>query len=406
MVGMQDMGKSPAGKSTLWTWGGGAVAGVAVVAGIWFVATDRGNQTPPVSETGTVTAAAPATTETPAEATPETSAEVTPETPAAADIIAPSIDTVRAEADGSVLIAGAAAPAAKVQVLVDGAVAGTGEADAQGKFATFLNLGASPKPRVLTLVAEGPDGKDLTSATNVILAPTPEPEPVPAEVAADTATAAEPETTETAAVAATPEVLVADAEGVTKQTPDTPVADILIDTIGYDALGNVDIAGRGAAGSLVWLYIDNALSGTAPMSDTGKWRIKLTGISAGVHTLRVDQLGEEGQVTSRIETPFQREAVEKVATATADPVENAEPAAPVSEPAAPAQTAEPAAPPPVKEVTITVQPGFTLWAIARENYGDGMLFVRVYQANKDQIRDPDLIYPGQVFTVPSDPSGG
>ena len=308
------------------------------------------------------------------------------------------------------LIAGAAAPAAKVQVLVDGAVAGTGEADAQGKFATFLNLGASAKPRVLTLMAEGPDGKDLTSATNVILAPTPEltpePEPAPAEGVADTAASAEPETTETAAATATPDVLVADAEGVTKQTPDTPLADILIDTIGYDALGNVDIAGRGAAGSLVWLYIDNALSGTAPMSDTGKWRIKLSGISTGVHTLRVDQLGEDGKVTSRAETPFQREAVEKVATAPAAPLEAVEPAAPASETAEPAQTAEPAAPPQVKEVTITVQPGFTLWAIARENYGDGMLFVRVYQANKDQIRNPDLIYPGQVFTVPSDPSGG
>lgn len=405
MVGMQDLGKSPAGKTSLWTWVGGAVAGVAVGAGIWFVATDRSNQTPPGSETGTETAADPADP-----APTETPAEAPAETPAAIDIIAPSIDTVRAEADGSVLIAGAAAPAAKVQVLVDGAVAGTGEADAQGKFATFLNLGASAKPRVLTLMAEGSDGKDLTSATNVILAPTPEltpePEPVPAEGVADTATSAEPEATEAAAATATPDVLVADAEGVTKQTPDTPLADILIDTIGYDALGNVDIAGRGAAGSLVWLYIDNALSGTAPMSDTGKWRIKLSGISTGVHTLRVDQLGEDGKVTSRAETPFQREAVEKVAKAPAAPLEAVEPAAPASETAEPAQTAEPAAPPQVKEVTITVQPGFTLWAIARENYGDGMLFVRVYQANKDQIRNPDLIYPGQVFTVPSDPSGG
>ncbi|MBS0564700.1 MAG: LysM peptidoglycan-binding domain-containing protein, partial [Proteobacteria bacterium] len=50
---------------------------------------------------------------------------------------------------------------------------------------------------------------------------------------------------------------------------------------------------------------------------------------------------------------------------------------------------------------ITVQPGFTLWGIARKSYGDGFLYVRVYEANKDQIRDPDLIYPGQVFTVPS-----
>lgn len=51
-------------------------------------------------------------------------------------------------------------------------------------------------------------------------------------------------------------------------------------------------------------------------------------------------------------------------------------------------------------VTVTVQPGFTLWAIARDQFGEGILYVQVYQANKDRIRDPDLIYPGQVFTLP------
>ena len=49
---------------------------------------------------------------------------------------------------------------------------------------------------------------------------------------------------------------------------------------------------------------------------------------------------------------------------------------------------------------VTVQPGFTLWAIARENYGDGVQYVQVFEANRDRIRDPDLIYPGQIFEVP------
>lgn len=51
-------------------------------------------------------------------------------------------------------------------------------------------------------------------------------------------------------------------------------------------------------------------------------------------------------------------------------------------------------------VTVTVQPGNTLWAIAEANYGDGLQYVDVFQVNKDKIRDPDLIYPGQIFTVP------
>ncbi|MGR3529772.1 MAG: LysM peptidoglycan-binding domain-containing protein, partial [Sulfitobacter sp.] len=44
--------------------------------------------------------------------------------------------------------------------------------------------------------------------------------------------------------------------------------------------------------------------------------------------------------------------------------------------------------------------GATLWAIARERYGDPFLYVRVFEANRDSIRDPDLIYPGQVFDLP------
>lgn len=84
------------------------------------------------------------------------------------------------------------------------------------------------------------------------------------------------------------------------------------------------------------------------------------------------------------------------------PVEAAPtPAAPTPIAAAPVPEAapEPAAPPP--PLTVTVQPGFTLWRIARENFGHGIMYVQVFEANRDKIRDPDLIYPGQVFTIPA-----
>ena len=78
--------------------------------------------------------------------------------------------------------------------------------------------------------------------------------------------------------------------------------------------------------------------------------------------------------------------------------------APVADPA-PAPEAEPApAPAPVPaataSVTVTVQPGYTLWGIAQESYGDGVLYVQLFEANRDLIKDPDLIYPGQVFSLP------
>ena len=50
-----------------------------------------------------------------------------------------------------------------------------------------------------------------------------------------------------------------------------------------------------------------------------------------------------------------------------------------------------------------VQPGNNLWNISRVLYGRGIRYTVIYQANRDQIRDPDLIYPGQVFKAPGIP---
>ncbi len=84
----------------------------------------------------------------------------------------------------------------------------------------------------------------------------------------------------------------------------------------------------------------------------------------------------------------------------------ATPALPVS----PAQTSNPSpsATPPtdvdVAEVrTTTVVRGDNLWDLARHFYGDGMRFRQIYAANASQIRDPSLIYIGQIFVVPKEP---
>ena len=52
------------------------------------------------------------------------------------------------------------------------------------------------------------------------------------------------------------------------------------------------------------------------------------------------------------------------------------------------------------ENVITVQWGHTLWGIAQQHFGEGVAYVQIYEANRDQIRNPDLIYPGQIFTLP------
>lgn len=50
--------------------------------------------------------------------------------------------------------------------------------------------------------------------------------------------------------------------------------------------------------------------------------------------------------------------------------------------------------------TYTVKKGDTLWAIASKYYGSGAQYTKIYNANTDKISNPNLIYPGQVFTIP------
>lgn len=426
-------GQAQGNTKDLLKWGGGIAAGLAVGVLVWILALDR------TADTGD-TAQPDATTAAP-EADPAPVDDIVEQAPVATPApLPPTFDTVRAEPDGSVLVAGTAPGAASVGLVVDGAEAARSDVDGQGKFAAFLTLGASAVPRVLSLIARSGEGVEVASEMTVILAPTAdaavaeapaEPEATAETASANTAagqtaqTASEPTVDAPApeATAATdpPDVLVADEQGVTLMTPAAPTAEIAIDTIGYDRLGNVDIAGRGTAGTFARVYVDNALQATAPLSSEGKWRAKLTAVDPGVHVLRVDQVGADGQVMSRAETPFQREEPQKVAAATTDPAapEDGAVEQPASvpvdavtadQPQEPAATATPeTTSEPLPAVTraevITVQPGFTLWAIARDNYGDGLLYLRVYEANKDQIRDPDLIYPGQVFAVPSPDPG-
>jgi nucleoid-associated protein YgaU len=54
-----------------------------------------------------------------------------------------------------------------------------------------------------------------------------------------------------------------------------------------------------------------------------------------------------------------------------------------------------------REVKYTVQKGDSLSKIAQQQYGDGKKWRAIFEANRDQISNPDLIHPGQVLTIPS-----
>ena len=55
-----------------------------------------------------------------------------------------------------------------------------------------------------------------------------------------------------------------------------------------------------------------------------------------------------------------------------------------------------------KEVVLhEVQKGDTLWAIATKHYGNGSKYNAIFEANQPMLKDPDLIYPGQMLRIPA-----
>ncbi|MDP2621597.1 MAG: LysM peptidoglycan-binding domain-containing protein [Hyphomicrobiales bacterium] len=122
-----------------------------------------------------------------------------------------------------------------------------------------------------------------------------------------------------------------------------------------------------------------------------------------------DALGAPEEVVEQA-TPTSTEAVaESVATPPAPPAEETAPAPEAPDMAAAEPTAEPPSPAlplaaigddPKVPNRITVVRGDNLWRISRTFYGRGIRYTTIFQANRDQIRNPHWIYPDQVFLIP------
>lgn len=410
-----------------------------------------------------------------AELAPEPQESTAAETPAPP--APPSISTFRLDPDGQMLVAGRAEPGWDTSILIDDVVQASFRPEASGEFVQFLEIDSSDQPRVLRLAMRSPEGEDISSDDEIIIAPVARPEPeqlaaaesaepqesaevetahaepdeeAPTEAAAQTqadasqsapapeapatpepevavateASAPEPQqpaeaadvemasvepdadtsaealtgndtqagTTETVSTpdeteppeaqsAPAQAVLLSNASGVKVIQPPVPgeaspevMSTVALDAITYSDEGEVQLTGRAAGEGFVRVYLDNAPVTTSRIEEDGGWRTELPQVDTGLYTLRVDEVDADGNVTSRVETPFKREEPEIVAEQT--------------------ETA--------KVRAVTVQPGNTLWAISRDRYGDGILYVRIFEANRDRIRDPDLIYPGQVFDIPQE----
>lgn len=285
---------------------------------------------------------------------------VTAAAPTDAPARGPSFDIVRVTPEGSTVIAGRAEPGSEVFVRDGDRTLGAGKADRNGEFVVVPADRLPAGGRALTLASRGADGADLLGSESLVVIV---PERKPADVAAAAGPAESGPKPETAVA-----VLVPSGGGAPRvlQGAGDRKQGLALNTVDYDERGEIRFSGSAKPSTPVRVYIDNKAAGETITDGSGQWTLTPpASVVPGMHQLRVDQLGGNGRVVRRVELPFQR-------TATAEGVGRGQ---------------------------AVVQPGQNLWRIARQSYGQGMRYTVIYLANRGQIRDPNLIYPGQVFAM-------
>ena len=350
-------------------------------------------------------------------------------------IPSPKFDLFSIDQSGSATIVGKGLAGESLDIIIDGKVVSKIIPDNNGDFATILDIGISKTPRSLTLRTTHSDGRVVASEETVLITPILktgiQEETSTTSASASDGASANDSASASASASESASAIITASSGSSNdevklkptsstssseldsklsddsETTDVSIAivsskeirvispalqsnapkvlDVIIDAISYDEEGEVLLTGRGIEDQHIRIYVDNKPIKTSSIKADGTWSLDLEEIDAGVYILRIDQLDSDGVVTSRTETPFQKETSDVAKKMAALQNNNNEESSPNVG---------------IGLSTVIIQPGYTLWAVAKKTYGLGMQYVRIYHANKDQIRDPDLIYPGQIFKLP------
>jgi LysM repeat protein len=286
----------------------------------------------------------------------------------------PAFDVARIEPSGDAVIAGRAAPGASVELLRNGEPHDRVVADATGQFA-MVPPRLPPGDTELTLRSRLPDGRLAISKESVVVALQADlkDRPVVALMAPDKPSV----------------VLSKPAAPAPTSTPASAPASasaggaVMVDTVETDAGGKLFVSGRSSPSAAVRLYLNDSYQASTTAAANG--RFAFTTVNEGIrpgsgYRVRLDEVDPgSGAIRSRAEVPF-----EAASAASAGPP----PAGSLAAAAAP------------KGSTAIVSRGDSLWRISRAAYGDGARYTVIYDANHGQIRNPDRIYPGQVFVLP------
>ena len=334
-------------RTVLWLMAGGAVVIAAAVGLVWHgelsEPTILGQATKPAGDP------APAPSHLGLPAVP---------LPAAPEVAGPSFDVARIRPDGGAVIAGRAQPGAKIVLLDGGKEIAQGQADANGEWVIIAQDPPLSAGQHELRVIQHVEGRAPVTSDQVVVAV------VPDRTKPETPANAEERTLVMIAPSSGAPTLVQppSAAGVPKS------GDLAMSTLHYDEGGRVTITGMATPGAVVRAYINDKMVAEGHAGADGSLRLTPADpVSPGKHKLRLDQLTKDGKPIARLELPFDR---------------------------------VPAPPGTGDSSRLVIVRGDSLWNIARAHYGTGFEYTLIYGANKDQIRNPDLIYPGQVFSLP------
>ncbi len=395
------------------------------------------------AETAASNSSAPAKSDAAAKPDAAQMSASAPAAPAQTETAKPSFDIARVERDGSALVAGRAQPGSTVDLLDDGKVIGTIKTDDTGQF-VMLPKALAPGSHLLSLNKKAPDGSVAASeqSITVIVPQTKQQEVIVALTAPGEATKLLSD--------AKPADAKPDATSPTHLSQAKPAfeGNVLIRTVEAGEGGALFATGSAPPGSEIQLYLSGTLIAKAIAAIDGHWSLKVEkGLKPGAYRVRADALSPKGEIMSRAEVPFDFPAdvmasnptsphaapaastsssmttssnVAATTTQTSAGV-NAKLATPATQlttapqsdrpaTASSAGTAQTGSAQPQASAdavvaqldTAKVSRGDSLWRISRKIYGKGLRYTQIYEANTKQIRDPRLIYPGQLLVLPSD----
>ena len=205
--------------------------------------------------------------------------------------------------------------------------------------------------------------------------------------------------------------------------------EMTFNSMDYNEKGEIIFSGDAKPNEMVRVYINNEFIGESIADGSGRWSLdKGYVMQAGPNSMRFDQVDAAGTVISRRETSITMPKLAQVVKSPAEETVEAEAktekmTAETTKAVEPNAEVKVAAKTNDRKTTITAVKiaksatnkteviqtkggraiiiwGDNLWNISRKIYGKGELYTTIFKANKDQIRNPDLIYPGQVFLLP------